>query len=148
MTRSRCCVCFVSVGSMGLAWQSVVVPSTCTLGELLLRAARFSPDGQILRINAGTKGVDVLSYSSLLEDARRIAGGLRASGCRPGSLVVLLLDRPFDFVPAFWGCVFGGYIPCPLAPWSMNIIPVRWSSPTCDTRLCTATSRRIYAIRT
>jgi acyl-CoA synthetase (AMP-forming)/AMP-acid ligase II/thioesterase domain-containing protein len=81
-----------------------------------LRAARFCPDGRILGINAGTKGADVLSYASLLEDARRIAGGFRASGCFPGSPVVLLLERSFDFLAAFWGCVLGGYIPCPLAP--------------------------------
>jgi acyl-CoA synthetase (AMP-forming)/AMP-acid ligase II/thioesterase domain-containing protein len=108
----------VSLASAQWDWHGNLssFPAPAHVGELLLRAARFSPDGQILGINAGTKGVDVLSYSSLLEDARRIAGGLRASGCRPGSPVVLLLDRPFDFVPAFWGCVFGGYIPCPLAP--------------------------------
>lgn len=91
--------------------------STSThIGQLLLRAAQFCPDARICSVNTGTEVVARLSYPSLLEDARRIAGGLRANGCRPGSAVALLLERPHDFLPAFWGCVLGGYIPCPLAP--------------------------------
>ena len=86
------------------------------IGQLLLRAARFCPDARILSVSAGIRGGTRQSYGSLLEDAWRIAGGLGASGCHPGSAVALLLERPHDFLPAFWGCVLGGYIPCPLAP--------------------------------
>jgi acyl-CoA synthetase (AMP-forming)/AMP-acid ligase II/thioesterase domain-containing protein len=86
------------------------------IGQLLLRAAEFFPDAKIRSVTAGTEDLAPLSYSSLLEDARHISGGLRANGCRPGSAVALLLERPHDFLPAFWGCVLGGYIPCPLAP--------------------------------
>jgi acyl-CoA synthetase (AMP-forming)/AMP-acid ligase II/thioesterase domain-containing protein len=86
------------------------------IGHLLLRAAHFSPDARIRSVNAGTEDSAPLSYPSLLEDARRISGGLAASGCRPGSAVALCLERPHDFLPAFWGCVLGGYVPCPLAP--------------------------------
>jgi acyl-CoA synthetase (AMP-forming)/AMP-acid ligase II len=86
------------------------------IAQLLLRAAQFCPDAKIRSVNAGTEDVAPLSYPSLLEDARHISGGLGANGCRPGSAVALLLERPHDFLPAFWGCVLGGYIPCPLAP--------------------------------
>src|SRR5690348_15252716 len=86
------------------------------IGQLLLRAAQFFPDARIRSANARAEDVPTMSYPSLLEDARRIAGGLRANGCRPGSAVALLLERAHDFLPAFWGCVLGGYIPCPLAP--------------------------------
>src|ERR1700761_5591945 len=86
------------------------------IGQLLLRAAHFCPDAKICSVGAGTEVVAPLSYPALLEDAQRIAGGLRGSGCLPGSAVALLLERPHDFLPAFWGCVLGGYIPCPLAP--------------------------------
>lgn len=86
------------------------------IGQLLLRAAELFPDAKICSVNAGAEVAVPLGYPSLLEDARRIAGGLAANGRRPGSAVALLLERPHDFLPAFWGCVLGGYIPCPLAP--------------------------------
>jgi acyl-CoA synthetase (AMP-forming)/AMP-acid ligase II/thioesterase domain-containing protein len=86
------------------------------IGQLLLRAAQFCPDAKICSVNTETEVVAPLSYPSLLEDAQHISGGLRANGCLPGSAVALLLERPHDFLPAFWGCVLGGYIPCPLAP--------------------------------
>ena len=86
------------------------------IGQLLLRAAQLCPDARIRSVNAGAEDIARLSYPSLLEDARRISAGLEAGGCRPGSAVALLLERPHDFLPAFWGCVLGGYIPCPLAP--------------------------------
>jgi acyl-CoA synthetase (AMP-forming)/AMP-acid ligase II/thioesterase domain-containing protein len=56
------------------------------------------------------------TYAALMEDARRILGGLRAAHLPHGARIVLLLDRPQDFLPAFWGCLLGGYVPCPLAP--------------------------------
>src|SRR5690348_10429395 len=84
------------------------------IGQFLLRAARLFPDAKIRSINGRTGQVAPMSYPSLLEDARRISGGLKANGCRPGSAVALLLERPHDFLPAFCGCVLGGYIPCPL----------------------------------
>jgi len=86
------------------------------IGQLLSRAAQFCPDAKILNLDTETQSVASLSYPSLLEDAQRISGGLRANGSRPGSAVALLLERPHDFLPAFWGCVLGGYVPCPLAP--------------------------------
>jgi acyl-CoA synthetase (AMP-forming)/AMP-acid ligase II len=53
----------------------------------------------------------------LLNEAQCILGGMRR---RPGNhqsrVVVLLLERALDFLPAFWACVLGGYIPCPVAP--------------------------------
>ena len=108
----------VSFASAPAQWHGNLpsFPAPTHIGQLLLRAARFCPDARILSVHAGTKGVALASYSSVLEDARRIAGGLEDSGCRPGSVVALLLERPYEFLPAFWGCVLGGYIPCPLAP--------------------------------
>lgn len=37
---------------------------------------------------------------------------------------MLLLDQARDFVPAFWACVLGGVIPCPVAP--IRHDPIRW----------------------
>ena len=108
----------VSFASAPAQWHGNLpsFPAPTHIGQLLLRAAQFCSDARILSVGAGTKGVALLSYSSVLEEARRIAGGLEASGCRAGSVVTLLLEHPYEFLPAFWGCVLGGYIPCPLAP--------------------------------
>jgi acyl-CoA synthetase (AMP-forming)/AMP-acid ligase II/thioesterase domain-containing protein/acyl carrier protein len=55
-----------------------------------------------------------LSYSALLDEALHILGGLRAQPLAGGANVALLLEHASDFIPAFWGCVLGGYVPCPL----------------------------------
>src|SRR4051794_29461145 len=108
----------VAMGSAPLDWRDSLpaFPVPAHIGELLLRAARCCPEGHLLGVSAETKGADLLNYSSLLKNARRIAGGLGTNGCRPGTPVVLLLERALDFLPAFWGCVLAGLIPCPLAP--------------------------------
>ncbi|MCC8938516.1 hypothetical protein H8A99_19055 [Bradyrhizobium sp. Arg68] len=56
-----------------------------------------------------------MTYPALRDEAQRILGGLKALERFTGSKVALLLERPADFIPAFWECVFGGYSPCPLA---------------------------------
>jgi len=56
----------------------------------------------------------VQSYPALLAEALAILGGLDAYQRGPGAKVGLLLERPRDFIPAFWACVLGGYVPCPL----------------------------------
>ncbi|MBC3981533.1 peptide synthetase, partial [Streptomyces sp. AC536] len=55
-------------------------------------------------------------YPFLLAAAERLAAGLARRGLTPGDPVGLLLDRPRDVIPAFWGCVLGGFVPCPLPP--------------------------------
>ena len=40
--------------------------------------------------------------------------GLRALGLRPGDRVILQLERTRDFIPGFWGCVLGGFVPSPI----------------------------------
>ncbi|WP_348652195.1 non-ribosomal peptide synthetase [Streptomyces sp. 71268] len=55
-------------------------------------------------------------YPFLLAAAERLAAGLARHGLAPGDAVGLLLDRPREVIPAFWGCVLGGFVPCPLPP--------------------------------
>lgn len=59
------------------------------------------------------------SYGSLLMEARRILGGLRHEGLTPGDKVVFQLERNDDILPAFWGCLLGGFepviVPVPLS---------------------------------
>jgi acyl-CoA synthetase (AMP-forming)/AMP-acid ligase II/acyl carrier protein len=50
----------------------------------------------------------------LWQRSARIAAGLRELGVRPARPVVLLIEDTVDFVPAFWACVRGGFLPVPL----------------------------------
>jgi acyl-CoA synthetase (AMP-forming)/AMP-acid ligase II/thioesterase domain-containing protein/acyl carrier protein len=88
-----------------------------TLADLLLRAAnQHAACGVHFAAEDRTDNADYISYAGLLEASRRICAGLQERAIRPDSKITLLLDRPRDFIPAFWACVLGGYVPCPLAP--------------------------------
>ncbi|NEP54105.1 MAG: AMP-binding protein, partial [Moorea sp. SIO3C2] len=55
------------------------------------------------------------SYQDLLLDAKRILAGLRQWDLKPQDKVILQLEEGHDFIPAFWGCLLGGFIPVPLS---------------------------------
>lgn len=98
-----------------------------TVADLLLHAAQH-PNGSGLRYCHGEVGAGHhdQSYADLLDDALRVLTGLRRRGLRPQDKVVLLLQRPRDFVTAFWAAVLGGFVPCPMAPLTGD--PERWSA--------------------
>ena len=101
------------------------VPSSGVV-DLLLRSAQQHPHMGVRLIDGDHDDKSVLlTYPDLLIEARRILGGLRAHNRRPGANVVLLLERAGDFIPAFWACVLGGYVPCPLVP--IRNDPERWA---------------------
>lgn len=52
-----------------------------------------------------------LCYAELVDSARRVLGGLRAAGLRPGDRALLQLGTLADHFRCFWGCLFGGIIP-------------------------------------
>jgi acyl-CoA synthetase (AMP-forming)/AMP-acid ligase II/NAD(P)-dependent dehydrogenase (short-subunit alcohol dehydrogenase family) len=58
---------------------------------------------------------ETLTFAGLWTEALQWLGGLRARGVREGERVVLLLERPGDFVRGFWACTLGGVVPVPLA---------------------------------
>lgn len=93
--------------------------SGCPAGvaDLLLQAARQHPRSG-LGLTPGSRDgkFALLTYPALLADAQCILGGLQALGLQPGARVALLLERASDFIPAFWACLLGGFISCPLAP--------------------------------
>jgi acyl-CoA synthetase (AMP-forming)/AMP-acid ligase II/thioesterase domain-containing protein/acyl carrier protein len=86
-----------------------------SIGQLLLQTARRYPRSGVCFVSLDRNSETFLTYRALLNEARTILGGLRARAISPGAKIVLLLERPGDFLPAFWACVLGGYIPCPLA---------------------------------
>src|SRR3954466_5339377 len=81
------------------------------LSDLPLPAAVAAPQAAVTYWGGSTQ-----SYSSLLDEARRILGGLRSRGLRAGARIGLVLERPCDFIPCFWAAVLGGFLPCPVAP--------------------------------
>ncbi|GGW69354.1 non-ribosomal peptide synthetase [Streptomyces xantholiticus] len=103
-----------------------IAPSQSIAG-LLLRAAEQHPDSGI-RYCLGGADAQFLdqSHPDLLADAARVLAGLRERGLRPQDKVVLVLERPQDFLTAFWGAVLGGYVPCPMAP--LRGDPERWAA--------------------
>ncbi|WP_436018426.1 AMP-binding protein [Trinickia sp. LjRoot230] len=87
------------------------------VGNFLINAAHYHETTKIHFVSQnGSDDESVMSYRDLLDEAQRIQGGLRAHQCQLGSNVALLLERAEDFIPAFWACVLGGYVPCPLVP--------------------------------
>ncbi len=50
-----------------------------------------------------------LTYRELLNESRRLAGGLRSEGVCPGDAVAIALPNGVPFVIAYFGCMLGGY---------------------------------------
>lgn len=102
-----------------------VIPelASASIAAFLLRAAtRHFNSGLIIASADNVDQFDAVPYPELLREAQQILGGLDAPRGRP---IALLLDRPRDFIPAFWACVLGGYVACPLAP--VRNDPQRWA---------------------
>ncbi|GHE93166.1 non-ribosomal peptide synthetase [Streptomyces fumanus] len=87
---------------------------TRNIGRLLADAARSHPTATLHY--HGATGVRRSGYPELLDEALRALTGLRRHGLRPHDTVLLLLDEAGSFLPAFWACVLGGFVPCPLPP--------------------------------
>ncbi|WP_414514556.1 SDR family NAD(P)-dependent oxidoreductase [Nostoc sp. PCC 9305] len=83
------------------------------LVELLQRAALQSSKG-ITYIQPDDTYQNQ-SYKDLLDAAQRILAGLRKLGLVPQDRILFQFDQPQDFIPAFWGCILGGFIPIPLS---------------------------------
>ena len=96
--------------------QSAVAGTTGSIAGWLLRAAELHPDSGISWLSSAGNELILQTYPDLLQQARALLGGLRACGAGPGARIALLLERAEDFIPAFWACVLGGCLPCPLVP--------------------------------
>ncbi|VEP15782.1 conserved hypothetical protein [Hyella patelloides LEGE 07179] len=85
-----------------------------TLAETLQRAANQNSTTGIVYIRCdGSEFVQ--SYENLLEEAQKILAGLRKLGLKPQDKVIFQLERIQDFIPAFWGCILGGFVPVPIS---------------------------------
>jgi amino acid adenylation domain-containing protein len=85
-----------------------------TLAKVLIKTASCFPDKEIIYIH-DTKTRTAQTYAELLHQARQILAGLRKAGLKPDDKVVFQLKDNRHFVPAFWGCVLGGFVPIPIS---------------------------------
>lgn len=85
-----------------------------TLGEALVRTATDRGDRR-LHLVQPDGAVIVLTYADLLQRARRILAGLRATGFVPGDRAILQIPDLDEHFPTFWACVLGGIVPVTVA---------------------------------
>nr|WP_231627009.1 non-ribosomal peptide synthetase [Streptomyces apocyni] len=98
-----------------------------SIADLLLQAAATHPESGLRYCLGGASAESAFQrYPELLDQASRVLTALRARGVQPGRNVVLLLERPREFLTAFWACVLGGFVPCPMAPLTGD--PERWAA--------------------
>ncbi|MCK5690749.1 AMP-binding protein, partial [Myxococcota bacterium] len=85
-----------------------------SLGEVLERAASNSHSDDLRFF--GPNSETAMSYSDLLQEARKVLSGLREAGLKKGDLLPLIHRNIEDFLPGFWACQLGGLVAIPLAP--------------------------------
>ncbi|MGW2424716.1 alpha/beta fold hydrolase [Streptomyces sp. NPDC001709] len=102
-------------------------PVPHSLADLLLTAAdRHPASGATYCLGPAGAPCRDQSYPDLLAESARLLTALRARGLRPGDRVVVILERPQEFLPVFWAAVLGGFVPCPMAP--LHGDRERWSA--------------------
>jgi acyl-CoA synthetase (AMP-forming)/AMP-acid ligase II/thioesterase domain-containing protein/acyl carrier protein len=85
-----------------------------TFGDILRRAADKYCNNGIVYIQEDGQSI-FQTYQSLKNEAERILSGLRTLGLSPQDKVLFQLEKGQDFLPAFWGCVLGGFVPVPIS---------------------------------
>lgn len=109
-TKSESKALAINYGAIGLECDS----NPTTLSAALLRTALQFSSKEILYIQAD--GSEIFqSYEALLQQAQRILKGLRQLGLKPEDKVIFQIDQNKDFIPAFWGCILGGFVPVPIS---------------------------------
>jgi malonyl CoA-acyl carrier protein transacylase len=84
------------------------------LGSALQKTAIEFPEKELVYIQSDGSYLSQ-SYKDLLLDAQKILAGLRKLGLKPLDKVIFQIDKSQDFIPAFWGCILGGFIPVPVS---------------------------------
>ena len=87
--------------------------SPTLLPQVLLGSAEQTSGNRIFHIQSDGSEISQ-SYAELLEESRRIAGGLQNSGVQPGDKIILQLEASRDFLRGFWACQLGGFVPVPM----------------------------------
>ncbi|MBP2229003.1 acyl transferase domain-containing protein/acyl-CoA synthetase (AMP-forming)/AMP-acid ligase II/acyl carrier protein/aryl carrier-like protein [Azospirillum agricola] len=83
------------------------------VGQVLLRAA--DGDGGLVWLD-DDGAAHSRPYRTLLDEARRILGGLNAAGVGQGDRVILPVKGVGTLLPLLWACFLGGIVAVPMAP--------------------------------
>ena len=86
-----------------------------TLVTALARTAHRHASHGITYIEKGAPW-NQQDYPTLVDEASRIRTGLLRAGAKVGDIILFQFSANRDFIPAFWACMLGGYVPVPLAP--------------------------------
>jgi hypothetical protein len=105
-----------------------------TLSAALLRTALEIPSEGILYLKADGSEI-VQSYKALLNEAERIKAGFCQLGLKPQDKVIFQINHNWDFIPAFWGCILGGFVPVPISTPLQQPIAL-WGQPSPKGRRC------------
>lgn len=91
----------------------LIIPheSSKTLVEAFFRIAEIGETVGITIINKN-KEVSFISYSRLLDKAKKVRSGLSQFSAH---CAILQLDDPEDYFCAFWGCLLAGIVPITIA---------------------------------
>jgi acyl-CoA synthetase (AMP-forming)/AMP-acid ligase II/thioesterase domain-containing protein/acyl carrier protein/NADP-dependent 3-hydroxy acid dehydrogenase YdfG len=100
-----------AIAAGGALPQNLEAPAT--LPGILVQASQIVGDRIVYLQPDGS--VQAQSYADLLSEAERILSGLRQCGLNPQDKVIFQLERSQDILPAFWGCILGGFIPVIMA---------------------------------
>jgi acyl transferase domain-containing protein/acyl-CoA synthetase (AMP-forming)/AMP-acid ligase II/NAD(P)-dependent dehydrogenase (short-subunit alcohol dehydrogenase family)/acyl carrier protein len=84
------------------------------LAQTLQKTVFKYPEKEITYIQSDGSEI-IQSYKNLLLDAQKIVAGLKKLGLKPQEKVIFQIDISQDFIPAFWGCILGGFIPVPIS---------------------------------
>ncbi len=92
-------------------------PSHATnLLEVLLRHAALEPNRPHIYLQDDKGEEEIITYGALLEEARKVAGGLLALGLQRHETVAIMLPTSRQFFEAFMGIMLAGGIPVPIYP--------------------------------
>lgn len=84
-----------------------------TLAEGIAQGLAAFPAGRFVFMDHAGGSVSS-AYAEVFARARRILGGMRRNGIRPGDKLILYFNRWADFVPTLWAALLGGAVPLPI----------------------------------
>ncbi|MCK4257761.1 MAG: amino acid adenylation domain-containing protein [Halanaerobiales bacterium] len=93
-----------------------------TLTEALIHSVKKGDTKGMYLISSDGSEI-FFSYSSLLENAKRILKGLKAQGVKKGDKVIIEIENDQKFFCVFWASILGGIIPAPIStpiPFSLD----------------------------
>jgi acyl-CoA synthetase (AMP-forming)/AMP-acid ligase II len=121
-----------------------------TIAEVLRARAAATPDElAFLFLTDGETEGPRLTFAALDVAARAVAAAL-GDTAEPGDRALVLYEPGLDFIPGFFGCLYAGVIPVPVAPPRLDRLTQSWqalANVTADCRPRAVVSTADLAVR-